>query len=319
MANKENITPVLPKVYVTRTAAFPEVAAEMKVMTPPCDTPQLKETWISSCDDSFLQREKEIQDTEEKPTAISKGGALENVEEKPLPMSTPFKDFRSAKDFFNESARSDNSELYEDNTIMSFDKPTPKENKREESVIVSLCDLLNNANLNNSKNESTELNDLIECQKQSKNNIRLIEQGIETLNKIKQTELRTLETVSKLIEEKNNGRVDNTVNLNKTKNGTVNKSCLVIKRSPTYQIPKKNPSLRKSVISKSMLTVPNIQLSPHGGMNEKALGIYMKMKKHVSFLKTPCKSERETVVHGTPSAAITSLNLQKQLDKLYCE
>ncbi|CAG9783989.1 unnamed protein product [Diatraea saccharalis] len=331
LANKENIsnqssitkkTLVTPKIFNHRPLNKRSVP----------DTPLSNESWKSSCDASFLQTEKEIHDTEEKAKAILEEHTLENIAEVTPPVSTPFRDYRNIKEYFNNSSELESSALYNDNTIMCFDKTA---NKREESVIVSLCDLLNKAKVSHPENCDTELEDLLEVEKQTEHNIRMIESGIQTLLNIKDSQIKSLQSVRKLISEKKKGYQSHghehdktlvteakatTIALKEkqslTKSPIFGKPCSVIKtplKSPSYKIPKKNLCLRKKVFHKSM---PNMT-TPDKDIDKRALNMYMKMKEQMNFLSTPLVKHTNVELPDTP--AVTSHNLQRQLDKLYDE
>ncbi|KAG6449438.1 hypothetical protein O3G_MSEX006085 [Manduca sexta] len=334
MANKENL-PNIPrqlKNIATPKLASPKIAPK-KFATPKMpDTPLSNQSWQSSCDASFLQKEKEIRDIEDKIKNVSQEKTLERIAEVSPPASTPFREYRNVKEYFNNSSEMDTSAV-NDNTIMCFDKTfQPEENnKREESVITSLCEMLNKAAVTIPENNNKELHDLLEVEKRTLANIKI-------LDKIREQELKSLEYVRKLIIEKRKAQTISEVKreekvesiietkapgdlkiekTNSEENPVVGrtsviKSCI---KSPSYKIPKKNACLRKKVFYKSMPNVSNVVLSPNRDLNDKALSVYMNMKKHMNFLSTPVVKERKTAVPDTPS--ITSHNLQKQLDKLY--
>lgn len=83
------------------------------------ETPPSNLSFKSDSDASFLQKEIEI-DIEQRTDAIYEEPTLERIAEVSPPVSTPFKDYRSVEDFFN-NTDADHSVQYEDNTIMSFD------------------------------------------------------------------------------------------------------------------------------------------------------------------------------------------------------
>ncbi|XP_013195193.2 uncharacterized protein LOC106138558 [Amyelois transitella] len=338
LANKENISNqsnVIKKPFVPQRQIN-----HKKLMPPILDTPLSNESWKSSCDASFLQKEKEINDVEIKAAAVSDERTLENIAEVTPPVSTPFKEYRNVQEYFNNSSELESSAMYNDNTIMCFDKPKP-ENQRDESVIVSLCELLNKATVTNNEKPSTELQDLIEVERQTENNIKMIENGIKTLNNIKESQIKSLKYVRKLINEKKNCRTESKGDKDKTlvdetetisndkipiiiqspeKSHMRGEPCSVIRscaKSPSYKIPKKNLCLRKKVFCKSM---PNVSSqSPNRDIEGRALNMYMKMKEQMNFLNTPLvKHHRKSFVPDTPSVITTSNNLQRQLDKLYC-
>lgn len=332
IANKEN-NPYKPN--INKKLPAPPTPKSHKRLTPVIDTPMSNSSWKSGSDTSFLQREKEIHDLEEKVNAITEEPTLENIAEISPPVSTPFKEYRSVQEYFNNSSYVDNS-AYNDNTIMCFDKPSvcKDADKQEESVIVSLCDLFNKATVTNIEKATTELDDLLEVEKQTKNNIKMIESGIQMLNKIKDSQMTSLLHVRKLIEEKKNGRkhsdsdktlVEQTKDTNmkdihgdKTlspeKSPILSRPCSVIKKSPSYKIPRKSIGLRKKIIHKSLPNISNSMQTPVKDIDGKALNMYMKMKETMNFLSTPMVN-RESRIPDTP--AVTSHNLQKQLDKLY--
>ncbi|KAM3961275.1 LOW QUALITY PROTEIN: uncharacterized protein ACR2FA_004613 [Aphomia sociella] len=332
-SNQSNVTKE-KKPVIQRPATKKIMLPQLKVP----DTPLSNESWKSSCDASFLQREKEINDIEMKVQAITEEQTLENIVEVSPPVSTPFKEYRNVKEYFNNSSELENSALYCDNTIMCFDKPSVcnEVNNREESVIVSLCDLLNKATVTNQEKSSTELDDLFQVEKQTEHNIKIIENGIRALNTIKESQLKSLKYVKKLIHDKTKGQTSAECEKDKTltniakvtpkvvKNEFLNietntiqaKPCSVIKpiaKSPSYKIPKKN-CLRKKYY-KSMPNVSNTIESPNKGVDTRALNMYMKMKEQMNFLNTPLVKHRNSTMPDTP--AVTSHNLQRQLDKLY--
>ncbi|XP_072943606.1 uncharacterized protein [Epargyreus clarus] len=333
LANKENFAPQ------TKVNSKPQVTpvVSKKVLAPVSDTPLSNMSWKSGSDTSFLQNEKDIQDIEDKTKAIAKEPKLENIAEATPPVSTPFKEYRNVQEFFNHSNDTDNSAHYNDNTIMCFDKMSISKEKsiREESVIVSLCDLLNKASVANVDKPKTELNDLLEVEKQLEHNIKMVENGINTLTNIKESQLKTLHQVKKLINEKNTGKTTMNINNNilvkaksmsklpgseesKEIDPVTSKSCSVIKsKSPSYKIPNKKQCLRKKIIYKSMPNVSKVMHTPNKNMDKRAFNMYMemKMKKQMIFLNTPRVTHKRSEVPDTPT--VTSYNLQMQLDKIY--
>ncbi|CAH0604929.1 unnamed protein product [Chrysodeixis includens] len=333
LANKENIS----NQASIKKLPVPKPVVHKKLIPVVPDTPLSNESWKSSCDASFLENEKEINDVEAKTKAIAEEPTLENIAEVTPPVSTPFKDYRNVKEYFNNSSEIENSAACNDDTIMCFEKHSlsKENNHREESVIVSLCDLLNKATVtNNSGKMSTELEDLLQIEEQTERNLLMIDNSIAALNKIKESQLTSLKYVRKLITEKKpSSHLDATlthtkdspkaIKMEKTspKKETLSKPCSVIKtscsKSPSYKIPKKNLCLRKKVFHKSMPNVSSEVVSPvKADMGNRALSMYMKMKEQMNFLNTPV-AKRNLNVPDTP--AVTSHNLQKQLDKLYDE
>ncbi|KAJ8722445.1 hypothetical protein PYW07_003625 [Mythimna separata] len=330
LANKENVSTY----NSIKKLPPPRPLVKKKIIPAIPDTPMSNESWKSSCDASFLLKEKEINDAEEKTKAIAEEPTLENIAAVTPPVSTPFKEYRNVQEYFNHSSELESSAVYHDNTIMTFEKSaeTEEKSKREESVIVSLCDLLNKASVANSGKMSTELEDLIQIEKQTEHNLRMIDNSIAALNKIKQSQLTSLQYVRKLIKDKKpseNGdktltetketpKVIKLEKLSPERKAEVSKPCSVIKscsKSPSYKIPKKNLCLRKKVFCKSMPNVSNEPVSPvKADMGDRALSMYMQIKERMNFLSTPV-AKREFHIPDTP--AVTSHNLQKQLDKLY--
>ncbi|CAG4912592.1 unnamed protein product [Colias eurytheme] len=333
IANKENYSYIsnVPK----HNPVTPKSILKQKLKPPIPDTPISNISWKSS-DTSFLQKEKEINDIEEKKTAKVEEPTLENIAEVSPPVSTPFKEYRNVQEFFSNSnnvSLNEDSILYNDNTIMSFDNLTnlKETSKREESVIVSLCDLLNKATVNNTESINSELNDLLQTEKQVKDSVITIENCINFLTRIKKSYLKRQKHVQKLIQDKQNSQplqtseikpeikveqtIDNVPTTETDKNTLTSKPCSVIK-SPSYKIPKKNLCLRKKVFHKSMPNVSSSVQSPIilDSSNVIAHNMYMQMKENMKFLNTPLKM-RNNEIPDTP--AITSHNLQSQLDKLY--
>ncbi|RVE43236.1 hypothetical protein evm_012116 [Chilo suppressalis] len=335
IANKENIS---NHANLGRKSFVPPKIIKHQLIIPSVpDTPLSNESWKSSCDASFLQNEKEIHDIEEKVKAITEEQTLENIAEVTPPVSTPFKEYRNVQEYFNNSSELESSALYNDNTIMCFDKPLSDKgtNGRDESVIVSLCDLLNKVKVRNSEKSNTELEDLLEVEKQTEQAIKMIDNGFQILRDIKKSQLKSLQYVRKLIADKKNAQQlgnehDETLvskgnvtpkvvkeeRKSPEKSPILGKPCSVIKsplKSPSYKIPKKNLCLRKKVFHKSM---PNIQ-TPNKDNESRALNMYMKMKEQMNFLNTPLVKHTNIGLPDTP--AVTSHNLQRQLDKLYGE
>lgn len=338
LANKENVS------NQSGIKKFPPPKPLLKKKLIPVipDTPMSNESWKSSCDYSFLQKEKEINEAEEKTKAIAEEPTLENIATvtPPVNSSTPFNEYRNVQEYFSEL---ESSAVYHDNTIMSFDKPAEsnENTKREESVIVSLCDLLNKASVANSRKMSTEIEDLLQIEKQTEHNLKMIDNSIAALNKIKQSHLTSLQYVRKLINDKKpcenadktltdtkeaakmTPKVIKTEKLSPERSPVVSKPCSVIRsclKYPTYKIPKKNLCLRKKVFCKSMPNVSNKTITPvKADMGNRALSMYMKMKEQMNFLNTPVAKKREFQIPDTPAHHITRHNLQKQLDKLYDE
>lgn len=308
-----------------KLAATPKSALRPRTNVIP-DTPLSNESWKSSCDASFLQNEKDIDCIEEKTKVLLQEQTFEDITEESPPVSTPYKGYRNVTEFFNNSSVNDSTNAGQDNTIMSFDQlnKSKQNGKREDSVIVSLCELLNKATVSNAEQPTSELEDLLKFEQQTENNIKIIETGILSLENIKESELKSLQYVRKLIQEKreketriSESEKDKTViETTKELKEQSPKPCSATKslKSPSFKIPKKNTCLRKKVFHKSM---PNVSyLSPQKDMGDRAFNMYMQMKERMQFLSTPLAKTR-TEVPDTPT--ITSHNLQKQLDKLYTE
>ncbi|XP_004930375.1 uncharacterized protein LOC101742849 [Bombyx mori] len=335
IANKENILNPQRLTNINKKLNNPTIVNHKFVVPEVMDTPKSNESWKSSCDASFLMKEKEIHDVEEITKALCQEQILENIAEVSPPVSTPFKEYRNVKEYFNNSSeQAENSASFND-TIMCFEKPCLKNenNEREESVIVSLCNMLNKATAIEPENTSTELQRLLEVKKQTELNIRMIENGIQTLDNIKKSHLKSLEYITKLLKEKQNGHTitdshcNNTLTelTKETAKLTIEQSpgnSVIVKsgstKSPIYKIPKKNQCLRKKVFYKSMPNVSNsFALTPDKKLKDKALSVYMEMKEHMNFLNTPVTKKNNPEVLDTPM--VTSHNLQRQLDKLYTE
>ncbi|CAH2232351.1 jg19154 [Pararge aegeria aegeria] len=325
----------------------------------PHRVPKLKMNNISfksNGDDSFLQKEKEINDFEEKSNALTEEPTLEKIAEISPPVSTPFNDYRNVRDYFNNS-EAEHSVLWNDNTIMSFEKPSEiKDNvNRDESVIVSLCEMLNKATVTNANNNNQELGELIEFERQAENNLKMIDNVMGMLNSMKEKQRISLQYIRKLKHDKlqTNGAKDcnvtvlekeyiannlaktnlteesktkpktpkiNTVtvkeeNVSPEKSPISSRPTVIKSRSPSYKIPRRSIGLRKKVFCKSMPNVSDGTQTPNKNM-DRALSMYMQIKDQMTFLNTPLAIAR-TEIPDTP--AITSHNLQKQLDKLYNE
>lgn len=318
LANKENRQFIMPKPVNTKAVIKPSLVP---------NTPLTNESWKSSCDDSFLLREKEIDDFEKKE--VLQDNNLNNTPH----VSTPYSKHRNIQEYFDNSSNLDDSAAYKDNTIMCFDKPSnSNSNKREESVIVSLCDLLRNATVNDVDRPNT-MDDLLNLEKETEQNLIAIEKTITMLVELKESKNKTLNLIRKMIKEKN--ILHNEKSLLETKddikavkieptneniNPVKSKPCSVIKsclRTPTYKIPRKSPCLKKMVLYKSLPNKLNETGSPKIDMDKRALSVYMEMKQHMSFLNTPLKRPLNITEPNTP--AITSHNLQIQLERLYDE
>lgn len=337
LANKENIASI-PKVRAIATTPKSSLRKRAMAALIP-DTTLSNESWKSSCDDSFIQHEKDMEVIECKTKALTEIHTFETAKVSP-PASTPYKEYRNIKESFNDSSINNSSLAHQDNTIMCFDTTSVsnENNKREESVIVSLCDMLNKATVSTTIAEkiSTDLDELLEVEKQTANNLEMIVNGIKMLNRVKESELKSLQSVRKLINEKqkqtSESDKEKTV-IETTKEipiheeltpikSQVAKPCTVIRsclKSPSYKIPKKmTSSVRKKVHYRSLPNVANFKVTPEKDMGGRALGMYLKMKEHMNFLSTPAGKQRPIdVVMDTPT--IASHNLQKQLDKLYNE
>lgn len=305
------------------------------------ETPLSNKSWKSSCDDSFIQNEKnvdlELNHIEDEAMSIGEK-TLENIAQVSSSTSTPFKIYRNISDSFNNSCNvmNDSPADIKDDSITWVDKSTAQceNSKREESVIVSLCNMLTETKLSQPSTEeiSTEL-DLLEVKKQALNKIKMIENVIKVLSTIKETELATVQNVSMLIianEKKIMGsKMDKTViettedSLNQatpTRSTLVVKPCSVIKsclKSPSYKIPNiKMSTLKKKVHYKSLPNVSQCKVTPDKNMGNKALSMYLKIKENMNFLSTPAgKQHPNNAVMGTPAIAS---NVRKQLGKLYC-
>ncbi|XP_063620515.1 uncharacterized protein LOC134792963 isoform X1 [Cydia splendana] len=341
IANKENSS---YQANINRKSIAPTLINHKRLAPPPkADTPLSNDSWKSGSDASFIQKEKEIHETEAMTDAILDAQhTLENIAEVSPPIATPFRDYRNNIECHNNSSVMDNSNT-ENDTIMCFDNPTMLErvhnqderlNKsekidREESVIVSLCDMLNKATVTNSESTS-KLDELLEVERQTEHNIKMIENGIQALKNIKEAQYKSLSQVRKLIRDKRSSRKvsdsdkDTTLVSNSAEPRSPPKSpvlghpCSVIRlspKSPSYKIPKRTPCLRKRVFYKSMPNVVSDMSTPVKLEGGTALNMYMKMKKQLHFLNTPLVKSRPALVPDTP--AITSQNLQMQLNKLY--
>lgn len=336
MANKENSSPQFN--VITKPAKQLPMSMKKKAVSNNIDTPLMNSSWKSSCETSFLQKEMEIDEVEAKVLAVSHEETLEKIAEVSPPISTPFKEYRSVQEFFNNSNSIENSAAYND-TVMCFDRPSVcvGNEKKEESIIMSLCDLFNKATVvANGVKEYTELENLLEVEKQTANNIKMLECTIEMLTNIKKSQINSLQNVKQLVEEKKNSRKNSESENNKTlveenndvkkavimktpspkKSPIISRPCSVIRstKSPTYKILKKSSCLRKKVISTSMPNVSKLKTTPVKDFDGKALNMYMKMKERLNFLSTPMVN-RDVEAPTTP--ALTSHNLQKQLDKLF--
>ncbi|XP_050345389.1 uncharacterized protein LOC126770188 [Nymphalis io] len=318
---------------LNKKLAAPKLHNLKKLVTKP-ETPIANMSFKSNSDASFLEKEKEINEIEEKTKALAEEQTLENIAEVTPPVSTPFKEYRNVQEFFNHTAESDNSALYND-TIMCFEKMSVNnEIKREESVIVSLCDMLNKAAVTNSDKISTELEDLLEVEKQTEKNIKMIENGIKTLKHIKESQLKSLQFVRKLINEKriqkvsesekdktlvqnNNELLKSEPCIKETNSETspmLSRPSVIKVKSPSYKIPKKSLCMRKKVFHKSMPNVTDGMQTPIKS-TDKAMNMYMEMKEKMNFLNTPLVKHCNIEPPDTP--AVTSHNLQVQLDKLF--
>ncbi|KPJ05042.1 hypothetical protein RR46_04158 [Papilio xuthus] len=265
------------------------------------DAPLSNISSTSSCDTSFLQTEKKIQDliskTEAKPFKEA-GPTLEDIEEVSPILSTPPKECTRHEDFlFNNN---DTEIIPPVNSIICFD-------------------VVNQSNLN-----CMQLNDLLKLREQNEGKIKIMEQYLKTMTEqqkyidkiIKEKKIdsdinRKFENKEYLCENK----LDNSESVTKSNASAI--PCSVIKspsKSPTYKIPRKNLCLRKKVFHKSMPNISNGTQSPNKDNDNKALSIYMKMKEQMIFLNTPIKSKN---VEAPNTPAVTSQNLQMQLDKLY--
>ncbi|XP_045785386.1 uncharacterized protein LOC123880972 isoform X2 [Maniola jurtina] len=315
--------------------------------------PRVKINNISfkSNDDSFIQKEKEINDFEEQSNALVKEPTLEKNSVMSPSISTPFKDYRNVRDYFNQS-EADNSVLWNDNTIMSFEKPSDtKDGKREESVIVSLCEMLNKTTFTNCNNNNQELGELMEVERETENNLKMIDNVIEMLHSMKKKQFKTLQQIRKLKHKKlkTNGAEENSAadmakenivthmakennaphnmakennvkfalteeKISPDKSPITSRPTVIKSKSPSYKIPRKSLCLRKKVFYKSMPNINSNGIQTPNKNNDKALNMYLQIKEQMTFLNTPSAKPR-TDVPDTP--AITSRNLQKQLDMLY--
>ncbi|KPJ19057.1 hypothetical protein RR48_12568 [Papilio machaon] len=258
------------------------------------DAPLSNISSTSSCDTSFLQTEKKIQDliskNEAKPFKAS-GPTLEDIEEVSPILSTPPKECSTHEDFIFNNNNTEKVPWY--SSIICFD-------------------IVNQSHLN-----SMQINHLLKLKEQNEVKIKMMDQYTKIVKEQQKY-------IDKIVEEKkinintkcenNENKLDNSELV--TKNiGAV--PCSVIKspsKSPTYKIPRKNLCLRKKVFHKSMPNISNGTKSPNKETDNKALSIYMKMKEQMIFLNTPIKSNN---VEAPNTPAVTSQNLQMQLDKLY--
>ncbi|XP_063530982.1 uncharacterized protein LOC134741996 [Cydia strobilella] len=340
IANKENS---LYQANINRKSTAPKLIHHKKLAPPPIpDTPLSNDSWKSGSDASFIQKEKEIHETEAITNAILDAQrTLENIAEVSPPIATPFREYRNNIECHNNSSVMDNSNA-ENDTIMCFDNPTMLERvnnqderlkgsekvDREESVIVSLCDMLNKATVTNSESIS-KLDELLKVERQTEHNIKIIEDGIQALKNIKQLQCKELSQVRKLIRDRRNSRkvsdsdkdttlVGNSAEPQSPPKSPVGHPCPVTRlspKSPSYKIPKRTPCLRKRVFYKSMPNVVSDMSTPVKLDGGTALNMYMEMKEQLHFLNTPLVKARPALVPDTP--AITSQNLQMQLNRLY--
>ncbi|CAG4960925.1 unnamed protein product [Parnassius apollo] len=204
LANKENYSSSQANIN-TKNHTTPKLKPLLlkKTSASVPDTPLSNMSWRSSCDASFLQTEKALQDIDDKTKALEEK-SVKNIAEVTQPVSTPFKKYRNVEEFFNNTNDSESSALYNDNTIMCFDKVNvcKETSANDVSVIVSLCELLNKATVNNCDKKTSELDDLLKVQKQTEQHIQMIGHGIRTLTKIKESQMHSLQCIRKLINEK---------------------------------------------------------------------------------------------------------------------
>lgn len=174
-----------------------------------------------------------------------------------------------------------------DNTIMCFEKPSICRNneieKREESVIVSLCDMFNKATVTNpihETNSKTELEILLEIRNETENNIKSQVKLLEYVNKLIQKK-KSASTPAicfqdkTLVEESLKTIVANSTSPPKSPILCERSSVIKSARSPSYKIPKKN-CLRKKVFHKSMPEMSNaIQTPLKTDSSDKALSMYL--------------------------------------------
>ncbi|XP_063359198.1 uncharacterized protein LOC134648640 [Cydia amplana] len=337
IANKENRS---CQANVNRKSITPTLINHKRLAPPPKpDTPLSNDSWESGSDASFIQKEKEIHETEAITNAILDAQhTLENIVEVSPPIATPFREYRNNIEYTNSSVM-DNSNS-ENDTIMCFDNPTMVERvnnqderlkesekvDREESVIVSLCDMLNKATVTNF--ESSSKLELREVERQTEHNIKMIKDNIPALINIIEAQYKTLSHMRKLIRDIRNGTkvsddkdktlVGNSEPKSPPKSPVLGRPCSVIRlspKSPSYKIPKRTPCLRKRVFYKSMPNVVSDMSTPVKLDAGTALNMYMEMKEQLHFLNTPLVKARPAQVPDTP--AITSQNLQMQLNRLY--
>ncbi|GBP40954.1 hypothetical protein EVAR_26035_1 [Eumeta japonica] len=289
------------------------------------DTP-VPNSSINSNNDTFLQKEKEINELEERiSTMTCDDKTLENIDEVSPPASTPFTDYRSVQECFNDSSDFENSAIY-NNTIMCFDKTfyQTDNNEKEDSMIVSLCDLLDKACVENPDPTCHELENLLALEKQ-------IQTSLQMLTTLKENNEKALSKVKELIQIKRNNLPGN-INMSLVTSLTqkvlnekgkvmisknIHKRSVAISKTPIKNIADKKQSLRKTALHKSMpsglndYSVTKIQLNDRSP----ATCMYQELKQSMNFLHTPMKERASQAVPDTP--AITSHNIQKQLSKLY--
>lgn len=211
---------------------------------------------------------------------------------------------------------------------MCFDAPVGITSNQEESVIVSLCDLLNKATVRNDEKPSKEVNKLLDLERETLANINLLDNGIAIMMKLKASQEASLLKIrqsicdvdgeSTIVEqlalsiETELATVNDTI----TRNISVIRTCTRSPKSPAYKIPKKNTCLRKKVFYKSMPSVLGSPLPPITSRNQ-ATDMYMKMKEQMNFLNTPVVKRKVDKAPEANTPAVTSRNLQRQLDRLY--
>ncbi|XP_050678902.1 uncharacterized protein LOC126975135 isoform X2 [Leptidea sinapis] len=314
--NKKAETSLTP--YLTKKPTTPKSILKRTLKQPIFDDVSQVNSSIKS-DESFLQKEKEANEIEEIPQATNENLNRISVLA-PLALVSPsLENYRNVNDYFNSSdntsVMADDSTLYIDSTILSFEiMPNFNENNNKEQCDVSnLCHLLTKANINMLESKNTELEQLLKIEKQ-------LENGRKLLTSITESQMEALNSVRKLIQNHKSRDVCEIQNMetqNKcTESPKTSQRCSVIK-SPSYKIPKKSVNLSRKVLHASSPKVSDINKTPVKGMDTKVLSMYMKMKKKMNFLNTPSMDRHREIQPDTPT--VTSHNLQKQLASLYDE
>lgn len=166
---------------------------------------------MANRENSSLEKEKEINGVQGKRLTLEKQ-ILEHIREASLAISAISIGILSVQEFPNNSNSVDNSALNND-TIMHCEQPSVyvSNEKKEECVIMSDCDLFDEATVTNSEEEcidddDEELYNLLEARKQLEDDIKTLQRAheIAIIIDLQMSMLQKIEELKRLEKSKKN-------------------------------------------------------------------------------------------------------------------